>query len=83
VANNTPGAKENYGLAKGGDRRCARCLGIVYDWRAPPGGQRQFTQVGLFLFPYGQFDTDIVFFFTLQNRGVVLVVRRTMRALGP
>ena len=36
VANNTPGAKENYGLAKGGDRRCARCLGIVYDWRAPP-----------------------------------------------
>ena len=24
---NTPGAKENYGLAKGGDRRCARCLG--------------------------------------------------------
>ena len=36
VANNTPGAKENYGLAKGGDRQCARCLGIVYDWRAPP-----------------------------------------------
>ena len=35
VANNTPGAKENYGLAKGGDRQCARCLGIVYDWRAP------------------------------------------------
>jgi hypothetical protein len=31
------------------------------------GGQRKFTQVSLFLFPYGQFDTDVVFFFTLTE----------------
>ena len=36
------------------------------------GSQRQFTQVSLFLFPYGQFDTDVVFFFTLtEPRGGV------------
>ena len=35
IADGDAGAEENYAFAKAGDARCARCLGVVYDWNAP------------------------------------------------
>jgi len=70
VGNNTPGAKENYGLAKGGDRRCARCLGIVYDWRAPPAVNASLHRWVYFYFRMGNSILTSCFVYTEPRGGV-------------
>ena len=44
LAEGAAGARENYAFAKAGDDRCARCLGVVYDWNAPADVNAQLTK---------------------------------------